>query len=636
CTEGFMCIEYTEDLAAGNAHAHLKPNDDCGNYGIVRFKLAENEFRIEETITNKLEDRANAMFVFRKQPKRLRRPSEMRRASELLGLAVPGSRRASDAFPGVASAYDWLVAVTIDGFLLYRNLISLGTSQLLSLKLPANVRNVPIRPMHSTSALTFASNDTIFVAGTRRHLYLWNIASEQLLRAVDAHFGRILNLLSISNPHQNLLISSSIDHSIKIWNMENIFEKSYSISTMDQPIERILIAKNNPSLAVVQTRKYLGIWDIRSHRFITTLVANVHGAVVTDCLLAADGKTIIAVESETLLVWELRTQSVVHSLPAVSVHQIVFLYREHFLGVVYKQLDTPEHKVARFAVYSLPNFEPHFSYEYPCRMFREATVMKDGRTVCLVVLFKGHDSLQTIDVVEKLFKHKFRPRQVKKQKDVIVHRVLGSSTNSNHIIVMDGDARGCVWDMKNRKLLRVLPNFNGVVSSDGKLGLYAPTKGGLYIIDMKSGNTLRTLIGAVAEGVNDVITAFTPNSLHVLYYHNGHKTLRCYRVSDGSLVGTFRPHAQLTCWTADASGSTIVIGGQDGSLLSTILYDDLIYEEVKLKLAQLPSRKHLADYLHVPYGTSQVDEIFDVRNLGAVTAAVTRFKSLIGGGANTK
>lgn len=45
--------------------------------------------------------------------------------------------------------------------------------------------------------------------------------------------------------------------------MDNIFEKSYSIATMDQPIERILIAKNNPSLAVVQTRKYLGIWDIR-------------------------------------------------------------------------------------------------------------------------------------------------------------------------------------------------------------------------------------------------------------------------------------------------------------------------------------------------------------------------------------
>ena len=46
---------------------------------------------------------------------------------------------------------------------------------------------------------------------------------------------------------------------------------------------------------------------------------------------------------------------------------------------------------------------------------------------------------------------------------------------------MDGDARGCVWDIKNRKLLRILPNFNGVISNDGKLGLYAPTKGGLYV-----------------------------------------------------------------------------------------------------------------------------------------------------------
>lgn len=48
-----------------------------------------------------------------------------------------------------------------------------------------------------------------------------------------------------------------------MWNMENIFEKSFSVSMMDQPIEKIEIAKNKPSLAVVQTRKYLGLWNIR-------------------------------------------------------------------------------------------------------------------------------------------------------------------------------------------------------------------------------------------------------------------------------------------------------------------------------------------------------------------------------------
>lgn len=122
-------------------------------------------------------------------------------------------------------------------------------------------------------------------------------------------------------------------------------------------------------------------------------------------------------------------------------------------------------------------------------------------------------------------------------------------------------------------------------------------------------------------------------------------------------------------------------GGQDGSLLSTILYDELIYEEVgyhyfpsidihetthmitgdpssrddiegawvlcdvsvpiatamaeygisllgylfvmalqvKLKLAQLPSRKHLADYLHVPVRKSSMSisrsDVLDFQHL---------------------
>ena len=45
--------------------------------------------------------------------------------------------------------------------------------------------------------------------------------------------------------------------------MENIFEKSFAVVNMDQPIEKILLAKERPALAVTQTRKYIGVWDIR-------------------------------------------------------------------------------------------------------------------------------------------------------------------------------------------------------------------------------------------------------------------------------------------------------------------------------------------------------------------------------------
>lgn len=77
---------------------------------------------------------------------------------------------------------------------------------------------------------------------------------------------------------------------------------------------------------------------------------------------------------------------------------------------------------------------------------------------------------------------------------------------------------------------------------------------------MKSGSIIRTLIGKVAEGINDVEACFTPNGLHVLYYHSGHQTLRAFRVSDGQLIGTFRPHAQITSWSYDHNGKKIVIG----------------------------------------------------------------------------
>lgn len=53
--------------------------------------------------------------------------------------------------------------------------------------------------------------------------------------------------------------------------------------------------------------------------------------------------------------------------------------------------------------------------------------------------------------------------------------------NGFQIIVLESDHGGVVWDMKNRKLLRHLPEFNGEISPDGKLGLYAPVRGGLFV-----------------------------------------------------------------------------------------------------------------------------------------------------------
>uniref|UniRef100_A0A8R1EAN6 WD_REPEATS_REGION domain-containing protein n=1 Tax=Caenorhabditis japonica TaxID=281687 RepID=A0A8R1EAN6_CAEJA len=274
-----------------------------------------------------------------------------------------------------------------------------------------------------------------------------------LLRSLDAHFGRILNMDSVSQQGQNILISSSLDHTIKIWNMENIFEKSFSVPTMDQAIEKIMVAKNNPTIAAVQTRKNIGIWDIR---------------------------TIIAIESDQLLLWDLRTQSVVNTLHAPNVFQLFYMNKEELIGIIYRQVDSTEQKVARLTVYNVFDFSIQYNFEYPCRLFKECAVLKGGTTGVVITFFKGHDSLLVFDVIEKTHNIKFRPKQSKKQRDVLIHKIMGMPCNNHQVVVVENDCKASIWDIKSKKLSRYLPQYNGPISNDGRLGLFAPAKGGLF------------------------------------------------------------------------------------------------------------------------------------------------------------
>ncbi|TKR88811.1 hypothetical protein L596_012996 [Steinernema carpocapsae] len=470
-------------------------------YSIVRVKVQNSKIDIGDTVIDQIEEVVNSMQIF-------------------------GTSKKSP------ESHHWLIGVTVSVFVLFNKEVG----KVVRLSLPVGIRNTPIRPMHTSATIALARNESLFVVGLRKSLYIWEMDSQQLLQTVDAHFGRILNLAALHVGGQPILITSSIDHCIKIWNLENIFEKSYSVPMLEQPIDKILIPVERPTIAVIHTRKFLAIWSLKDHRHLGILVANVHGAVVTHSLLTSSGNFVVCVESDTLLVWQLRTQSVSLRLNTPNVFQIVFLEEEAKIGVLYKQLDTPEQKICRFVVYDLSDLSVTFSYEFQCRMFRECAVLKDTTTVICIVLFKGHDSILVIDVSEGLIRHRFRPRQTKnKLKDVIVHRLIAHPSVAHHIIVMEGESKGSVWDTAQRRFLRSIGGFSGICSSDGKLGLHAPSKGGLHIIDLKTGNVLKMLIGNVTEGVHDVRASFTLDGRHVLYYHYGHRTLRAFRVSDGPL-----------------------------------------------------------------------------------------------------
>ena len=46
------------------------------------------------------------------------------------------------------------------------------------------------------------------------------------------------------------------------------------------------------------------------------------------------------------------------------------------------------------------------------------------------------------------------------------------------------------------------------------------------LLDLRTGQVVRTLIPKIAEGIFDVIATFTKTNEYVLYYHSGRKTIR--------------------------------------------------------------------------------------------------------------
>lgn len=101
--------------------------------------------------------------------------------------------------------------------------------------------------------------------------------------------------------------------------------------------------------------------------------------------------------------------------------------------------------------------------------------------------------------------------------------------HKGHLIAVMNIDKGAIIDIKSKKYLRSIPKWGGSVTKDGKFGLYAPSRGGLELLELKKGQTVKTFIPKVAEGVFTIICLFNKTDEYVLYYHSGRKTLRVFR-----------------------------------------------------------------------------------------------------------
>lgn len=223
-----------------------------------------------------------------------------------------------------------LLGTTRKGFVIWDLQNQIG-EEVMYLPLPHGVRNITTKMMTSNSVMVGATL-SYAVAGVRKNLYVWCLKTKQLMKVLDAHFGRIIQLEALIIGNWNSVITSSIDRSVKIWNINNIFEQVHVIDRHELLINNISLSETG--LAATVTRSCVGIWELRSGRLLSKLADSHLGAIVTHAEITPDGKFIVSAETGKLLIWNRVSEQVLFRYDQPGILQIkIFENGEKVLSI---------------------------------------------------------------------------------------------------------------------------------------------------------------------------------------------------------------------------------------------------------------------------------------------------------------
>jgi WD40 repeat protein len=143
------------------------------------------------------------------------------------------------------------------------------------LKLPYGTRNITTKMLQSNSIM-LSGRKNYAIAGVRKNLYVWSMTNHKLVKILDAHFGRIIQLEALPIGNWNSIVTSSIDRTVKVWNINNIFEQVHVIDRHELQVDSIRFVRvcdansirrvcdANSIRRVCDTNSIRRVWDTNS------------------------------------------------------------------------------------------------------------------------------------------------------------------------------------------------------------------------------------------------------------------------------------------------------------------------------------------------------------------------------------
>ena len=179
------------------------------------------------------------------------------------------------------------------------------------------------------------------IACVKSTVYIFELEWGEMIASFDSHFGRILVLkgLSTGSGGNNCVISTGMDKTTKVWNLENAREKSISIFQLDKAIEMMHISTET-QLILAQTRTQLCLFDMRTGFIRGQLIASPHGSIYqcererNECFdrwassflgtaMCSNGLFAVAAESGNFVLWDIEERKITFLTPMRGIFQLI-------------------------------------------------------------------------------------------------------------------------------------------------------------------------------------------------------------------------------------------------------------------------------------------------------------------------
>ena len=467
----------------------------------------------------------------------------------------------------------YMLAVVVWGFKVFY----LRTGQSKPLKLPTNTKNIQIGYKKLHFSAVFSKDNQYVVAGVRDKIFMFDTSYGVLIKTLDAHYGRITSVLGSSNDQKDLILSSSMDKSIKVWNLQNIMEQEFQFERLDKPVE-LLYVSSIACCALAQTRTQLVLISLKDGQIKKNLCHNPHGAIFNYSALASSGTFVVSSESNKIVLWdldEMKVTFVSEPIPShIQVKQLTFHNSD--INFLCSSIDTNT-KTVSIVSYAIPDGEALYKIEFGLKNVADYKNFVITTDEMHIVAFRNDKKIDSLSVFKSEDGSLVHSVKLQYANYINMFFLVPMVAHPHYVAVIDAE-KGNIMNIKEKKFIRSIQKWNGKFTKDDKFGFYAPNRGGLELLDLKHGEKVKILIPKIAEGVFEIDVAITEDDKHVIYYHAGRRTMRAFRLIDGKQIADFKCTAKVKCMKTAQDSKSVVIGCEDGTLNMLIIADPF-YED---------------------------------------------------------